>query len=92
MGKSALSSSSPRAEEQGRGRARRRRPSGGSGARERPGGGGKEGEKLKGSITPLNFGEGGPQGRDSWRQVAAGGGGHGGAAVGLAGGQGEEGE
>ena len=53
---------------------------------------GKERERLKGSIPPLDFGEGGPQGGDSWRRAAAGGGGHGGAAVGLAGGQGEEGE
>jgi len=49
-------------------------------------------ERLKGSIPPLDFGEGGPQGGNPWRLAAVGGGGHGGTAVGLDGGQGEEGE
>ena len=56
----------------------------------------EEGEKRergsRGRFPPLDFGEGGPQGWDSWRRVAVGGGGHGDAAVGLAGGQGKEGE
>ena len=60
------------------------------------GGGREEGEKrereAQGVDSPLDFGEGGPQGGNPWRRVAAGGGGHGGAAVGLDGGQGEEGE
>jgi len=49
-------------------------------------------ERPKGSIPPFDFGEGSLQGEVSWRRVAAGGSGHGGAAVRLAGGQGEEGE
>ena len=59
------------------------------------GGGREEGEKrerLKGVDPPLDFGEGGPQGGNPWRRAAAGSGGHGGAAVGIDGGQGEEGE
>ena len=66
----------------------RRRP----GPRGRPVGGAKERERLKGVDSPLDFGEGGPQGGNPWRRAAAGGGGHGGSAVGLDGGQGEEGE
>ena len=53
---------------------------------------GKDREGLKGVDSPLDFGEGGPQGGNPWRRAAAGGGGHGGAAVGIDGGQGEEGE
>ena len=37
------------------------------------GGGREEGEKrerLKGSIPPLDFGEGGPQGGNPWRRAA----------------------
>ena len=59
------------------------------------GGGREEGEKReRGSRGrfPLDFGEGGPQGGNPWQRAAAGGGGHGGAAVGIDGGQGEEGE
>ena len=48
--------------------------------------------EAQGVDSPLDFGEGGPQGGDSWRRAAARGSDHGGAAVGLAGGQGEEGE
>ena len=60
------------------------------GGRER---GGKEEAGSRGRFPPpFDFGEGGPQGGVSWRRAAVGGGGHGGAAVGLAGGQGEEGE
>ena len=61
-------------------------------ARERLWGEGKGRERPKGSIPNLNLGKGGPQGRDSWRRRSAGGGDHGGAAVGLNGGQGEGGE
>ena len=93
MGKSALSSSSPRAKEQGRGR----RVAGGTRAAALGlGSGQEEGEKRergsRGSIPPLDFGEGGPQGGNPWRLAAVGGGGHGGTAVGLDSGQGEEGE
>ena len=86
----------PSLENRGAARGRRRWPSpaalaGGLGL----GGGREEGEKrerLKGSIPPLDFGEGGPLGGNPWRRAAAGSGGHGGAAVGIDGGQGEEGE
>ena len=72
MGKSAMSSSFSPCWEAGEGRWR----AGGvphrrSGPRGRPGGGGKEGERLKGSIPPLDFGKGGPQGGDLWRRAAA---------------------
>ena len=47
-----------------------------------------------GSITPLNFREGGLQGGEPWRRAVAGGGDRGGAVVGLDGGSelGEKGE
>ena len=62
MGKSALSSSSPRAEKQGRGGACRRRPwAGGLVARGRPGSWGKERWGHGGLIPLSNFMEGGLQ-------------------------------
>ena len=92
MGKSTLSPSSPRAEEQGRGMVHA------GGARAAAlgfGSGQEEGEKRKRDPRgrpPLDLGKGGPQGGDSWRRRSVGGGGHGGAAVGVDSGQGEEGE
>ena len=48
----------------------------------------------RGRFPPFDLGTGGPQGGDSWQQRSVGGGGHGGAAVGVDGGQGwvQEGE
>ena len=64
----------------------RRRPE----PRGRPGGGGER--EAQGVDSPLDFGEGVPQGGNPWWRAAVGGGGHGGATVGLDGGQGGEGE
>ena len=66
---------------------RRSGPGSGSGVREK----GRE-RDPQGVNSPFDLGKGGPQGGDSWRRRSVGGGGHGGAAVGLDGGQGEEGE
>ena len=51
-----------------------------------------KGRETRGADSPFDLGTGGPQGGDSWRQRSIGSGGHGGAAVGVDGGQGKEGE
>ena len=61
-------------------------------ARWRPGPWGKERGRLVGSTPPSISGKKAPQGGEPWRRASAGGGGRGGAAMGLDGGQGEEGE
>ena len=76
----------PRETEEGRG-GRRRRLAGGPRPWWRMGGGGKGAWRRGGSISPLDFEGGGPQGGEPWRREEAVSGRCGGGAVGPGGGR-----